>query len=170
VTVSYHDTGTHCQVFYLIHSRFSCYSLTTPAVISDDNYTRVILLGHECLSIERILGAATRNLEAHCTLALIIPLGYSSLCTQAKLAVSSTPKNFTYSTKVPASAATSATAHCCPVGIARAAPAFEVDAVCVEVDSVGLTVEEMVGRSVVGSPPDPVSPCRLTISTYAFES
>ena len=70
----------------------------------------------------------------------------------------------------PTSAATSATAHCCPVRIARAAPAFEADAVCVEVDSVELTVEEMVGRSVVDSPPGPMSPCRLTISTYALES
>jgi hypothetical protein len=79
-------------------------------------------------------------------------------------------RTFLYSAKAPASAATPATAHCCPIGIAKAAPAFEADLVCAEGDSVGLTVEEMVGRSVVDSPPVPVSPCRLTISTYALES
>ena len=56
------------------------------------------------------------------------------------------------------------------LGLPGAAPAFEADAVCVEVDSVGLTIEEMVGRFVVDSPPDPMSPCRLTTSTYALES
>jgi hypothetical protein len=60
-----------------------------------------------------------------------------------------------YSAKAPASAATSATAHFCPVVIARVMPAFEAGAVCVEVDSVGLTVEEMAGRFVVDSLPDP---------------
>ena len=60
------------------------FSLAAPTVISDDNYTGVILLGYECPSIKRILDAAAGNLAAHCTLALIIPLGYSCLCTSGQ--------------------------------------------------------------------------------------
>jgi hypothetical protein len=91
------------------------------------------------MSIKRILDAATRNLKAYRALALIIPLGYSCLCTQAEPAISSTPKTLLYGAKACKRYSTLRQPHCCPVEIARAASALEADPVCAEVDLVGLT-------------------------------
>jgi hypothetical protein len=93
----------------------------------------------------------------------------SVLTTKSNWPYSPHPITLLYSAKAPASAATPATARCRPVGIARAAPAFEANPVYAEADSVGLTIEEMIGRSVVDPPPDLVSPCRLTISRVSIK-